>query len=57
MHVILEIEVNLSSIDKATIAYCFNFSMLAEQQQQQPSSAFHSIWAIGFTEKFSKEGF
>ena len=56
MHVILEIEANLSSIDKATIAYCFNFSMLAEQQQQ-PSSAFHSIWAIGFTEKFSKEGF
>ena len=40
---------------KRTIAYFFNFSMLVEQQQQ-PASAFHRIWVVSFTEKFSNQG-
>ena len=41
---------------KRTKAYCFNFSMLVEQQQQ-PASAFHRIWAVSVTETLSNERF
>ena len=45
-----------SLVWKRTIAYCFNFSMLGDQQQQ-PASVLHRIWAFSFTEKFSNEAF